>query len=35
MHGPLLPVLGYGKEFDQKKYASALGEVMKVAIELD
>ena len=35
MHGPLLPVLGYGKEFDQKKYVEALRETMKVAIELD
>ena len=35
MHGPLLPVLGYGKEFDQNKYVEALRETMKVAIELD
>ena len=35
MHGPLLPVLGYGKEFDKDKYVEALRETMKVAIELD
>ena len=35
MHGPLLPALGYGKEFNQKDYANALGELMKTAIELD
>lgn len=35
MHGPLLPVLGYAKDFDQKEYAKALAEAKKVAMELD
>ena len=35
MHGPILPVLGYSKTIDQKKYAETLAATKKVAIELD
>lgn len=35
MHGPLLPVLGYARNFDQKEYAQALAETKKIAMELD
>lgn len=35
MHGPLLPVLGFSKNFDQKAYSEALAAAKKVAKELD
>lgn len=35
MHGPLLPVLGYSRNFDQKEYNKALSQAKSVAKELD
>lgn len=35
LHGPLLPVLGHGRNFDQKAFQAALGKAKSVAKELD
>ena len=35
MHGPLLPVLGHSKNFDQKEYSRKLSDTTKVAKDLD
>jgi len=35
LHGPLLPVLGHARNFDQKEFQAALGKAKSVAKELD